>query len=277
MHSAGNSQEPLLGMHALIACTEKTARSLQSGLQRLGAQVLAVSVVQIREISCPGALDAALDNLDSYDWVIFTSSYGVLHFLQRLERRGISPDRMNRASICAVGPSTAAHLANAGLKPALVPDKYVADGIIEALRKWYGEAGALAGRRILLPRAKQARDLLPHILTNAGATVDVAECYENVPAPVDEAVIREVCAHPPDLLVFTSSLTVHNFVSLLGQNEGQRLLSAATVAALGPITAGTVESYGKRVEIIPRENTVAGLLGAIQLHFRNRGSSAEVS
>ena len=102
--------------------------------------------------------------------------------------------------------------------------------------------------------------------------MDVVACYENVPAAVDPAVVEDLRRNPPHLLVFTSSLTVRNFIALLGDQDGRRLLASATVAALGPITAGTVQSCGKKPEIVPPQNTVASLLEAIRSHFEQAGA-----
>lgn len=267
VHPSGPAGKPLAGMRAFVACSEKTAARLEEGLKLQGAHARAVPVIEIRASASPGLLDAALDSLGSYEWVVFTSSYGVLHCLERMKQRRLPPDRLARVKICAIGPETASQLRAAHLEPALLPDAYTAEGIVAALTAWYGGTARLAGRRILLLRAREARDLLPRELSAAGAVVDVVACYENLPAAVDPAVVEELRRDPPHLLVFTSSLTVRNFIALLGDQDGRRLLASATVAALGPITAATVQSCGKKPEIVPPQNTVAALLEAIRSHF----------
>lgn len=264
---SGTEKQALAGIRSFVACSPKTAARLEAGLKLQGAHVLAVPVIEIRPSASPGLLDAALDSLGSYDWVVFTSSYGVLYCLEHMKRRCLPPDRLARVKICAVGPETASQLRAARLEPTLLPEEYTAEGIVAALTAWYGAATRLAGRRILLLRAREARGLLPRELSAAGAVVDVAACYENVPAAVDPAVVEDLRRNPPQLLVFTSSLTVRNFIGLLGEQDGRRLLASAAVAALGPITAGTVRSYGKKPEILPTQNTVASLLEAIRRHF----------
>lgn len=263
---------PLNGLRVVAACTAKTARSLEVGLEALGARAQAVTVTDIRESRHPGQLDAALDRLDEYSWVIFTSSYGVIHMLKRMAQRGIPATRLESIRLCAVGPATAATLREAGLEPALVPDEYVAEGIVRAFKTRYPARTDMARQRILLPRAAKAREILPKALGEAGAAVDAADCYENAPAEVDPAVVASLRSEPPDLIVFTSSLAVRNFVRLLGEDEGSRIVSAAVVAALGPITAATVEEYGKGPEILPRESTVGALLEAIREYFEARAA-----
>jgi uroporphyrinogen III methyltransferase/synthase len=127
---------------------------------------------------------------------------------------------------------------------------------------------ALGGARILLPRAREARDHLPRELEAAGAVVEALPCYENVLPEIDPARLRALECNPPDVLVFTSSSAVTNFVRLLGDEPGKKLLNSRTVAALGPVTAATAESFGKRVEILPGQNTASALVAAIAAHYR---------
>lgn len=258
---------PLSGLRAVAACTDKTAPSLATGLEALGAHARVVAVTEIRESRQPGELDAALDRLDRYDWVIFTSSYGVVYMLKRMAQRGIPAARLQRVKLCAVGAATAVTMRQAGLEPVLIPDEFVAEGIVRAFKMRYPVPSDMARLHILLPRAAQARDVLPRALSEAGAAVDVVVCYENAPAEVDPAVVASLRSQPPDLVVFTSSLAVRNFARMLGGDEGSRIISAATVAALGPITAATVQEYGKTPEILPRESTVEALLEAVREYF----------
>lgn len=254
---------PLHNKSVLLACSAHKSSTLIPGLERLGARVIPFPTIEIRAVADTGPLDAALSHLEGYSWIIFTSSYGVIYFVRRMKELGSSTEHLRSLKVCSVGPATAATLAEADIQVSLVPEKFVAEGVISALAKLYGGLNGLAGKRILLPRAKEARDLLARELESAGARVDVVPCYENVlPEPNEEAV-RSILEDSPELLVFTSSSTVTNFARLLGDADGKRLLRRATVAALGPITAKTVASLGKKVEILPRENTSASLLAAI--------------
>jgi uroporphyrinogen III methyltransferase/synthase len=265
-------QLPLTHRTALVACSETKSEALAAGLKALGAKVIIFPVISIRGIADKRALDAALDDLSAYSWIIFTSTYGVHYFLTRMEERNIPRNRCRHPQVCAVGPATAAALETAGVSVSLVPREYVAEGILSALEERCGGLRGLAGLRILLPRAKEARNLLPRSLEAAGARVDVAPCYENTLPEIDAEQVQSVLACTPDLLVFTSSSTLNNFVALLGSESGRKMLSDATVAALGPITARTLASLGKQAEIVPRENTIPSLLDAIRLYYQTPAS-----
>lgn len=263
---------PLTHRTALVACSEAKSGALSAGLRSLGAEVLIFPVISTKGIADKRVLDAALDGLNQYSWIIFTSTYGVRYFLARMEERNIARDRCRSIQVCAVGPATAAALESAGVGVSLVPRDFVAEGILSALEERYGGLHRLAGLRILLPRAKEARGLLPRALAAVGALVDVVPCYENTLPELDADWMRSVLARTPDLLVFTSSSAVNNFIALLGGDDGRKMLSRATVAALGPITARALASFGKQAEILPRENTIPSLLDAIRLHYLTTSS-----
>jgi uroporphyrinogen III methyltransferase / synthase len=251
---------------ALIACSELKAPSLAAGLRALGTDVIFCPVIQLREIADTGALDSALDHLNDYSWIIFTSAYGAGIFNKRAHARGLLPAAYREVALCAVGPATAEILENAGWRVTLIPKEFVAEGILSALGQRCGGLQSLAGLRILLPRAREARDILPRTLEGAGALVDVVPCYEMVLPDLERALAQSIVDHPPELLVFTSSKTVTNFVALLGQTA-KDLLSEATVAVLGPITARTVSGFGKTADIIPVENSIPSLLDAIRAYY----------
>ena len=246
------------------------AGALSACLAALGAEIIVFPVISIEGIADKAPLDAALDVLDEYSWIVFTSAYGVRFFLRRMDERGIPRARSGRIRVCAVGPATAATLEASGVAVSLVPEDYVAEGVLAALAKQHGGLANLAGARILLPRAKEARDLLPRTLEACGARVDVVPCYENTRPDVDPGLVQSVLDHPPDALVFTSSSTVRNFVALLGEVSAGNLLAGAVVAVLGPVTAETLRSMGKQADIVPPENTISALVDAIRHFFENR-------
>lgn len=261
---------PLENKIVVLTASELKSTRLSAGLVQLGARVIPFPTIEIREISDTDPIDASLDALAAYAWIIFTSSYGAHYFFRRLTERGIPLERLRNPKICAVGPATAAALIEAGVEVHLIPDDFVAEGVVRALAEFHGGLENLAGRRILIPRAKEGRDVLPRALASAGARVDVVACYESVLPNADKSTLNTLLNQVPDLIVFTSSLTVSNFVKLMGEPDGKRVLRAATVAALGPITAGTVESFGKQPEIRARENTTESLLEAIVRYYEIR-------
>lgn len=256
------ANKSLDGKKILVACSAKKMSALSDGLRRLGAIVLPLPVIEIRRVEDTAPIRSALDNIAQYDWIVFTSVHGVICFLDNCKGTKLpTPPRF-----CAVGPATADALKEYDIEPDLVPERFVAEGIIEALEHRCGGLKELAGCRILLPRAKAARDVLPRALKSAGANVDIVICYETVRAELDREEVRRLKSSSPDLMVFTSSSTVVNMVETLGRAEAKDLLSRSVVAAIGPITAATLESYGKRADIVPKESTIDSLIQAIEAH-----------
>jgi uroporphyrinogen III methyltransferase/synthase len=248
------------------------AGSLVSGLASLGAEPTVFPIIAVRALDDLRALDAALDSLQEYAWIIFTSAYGVHHVLGRMAERGMAGERLSQRQVCAVGPGTAAALEAGGIAVTLMPRAFVAEGIVAALKERHGGLERISGLRILLPRAQAARDVLPDALAAAGAHVDLVACYQNLLPDISPEAIRAVMANPPDLLVFTSSSTVTNFVRVLGESAPQ-VLARATAAALGPITARTLTAYGKSAEILPGASTIPSLLDAIRIWYQTHGGS----
>ncbi len=258
---------PLHEKRVLVAASPQTAAKLSAGLESWGAKLVRFQATEIRRIRDAAAMARVLAALGKYRWIVFTSSYGVRFFMELLAEEGLSGKELERASICTVGPATAEAARGRGLRVDLVPEEYVAEGVLNALSQRAGASGTLAGCRILLPRAKGGRDIIRRELAAAGALVDVLPCYETLQAQTDPGVIQDLLDNPPNLLVFTSSSNVSSFVSILGRENGKRALKEAVVAVLGPVTAQTVADFGKRPEILPRENTVESLLQAIFAHF----------
>ena len=200
-------------------------------------------------------LDQAIAELEQYDWLIFTSANGVRHFIERLDAS--SRDlRALKAKICAIGPATAEHLEGLHLKVDLMPSEYVAESVLEA----FGEQD-LAGKRILLPRAAVARDLIPVELGKRGAEINVVPAYRTqVPEQAAELAHQTFGADPkPDWITFTSSSTVRNFAQLCPIER----LNGVRVASIGPITSGTARELGIHVDAEPQRYTVEGLVEAI--------------
>jgi uroporphyrinogen III methyltransferase/synthase len=262
--------KPLGNRSIWVACSAKKISILSDGLRELGATVTPLPVIEIREIEDKGPLDHALNSLGTYAWIIFTSVHGVTYFSKRFRELRISRDVLKESKICAIGPATESTLKELGFEVSLVPARFVAEGVVEALEDYCGGLKGLAGSRILLPRAKTARDVLPDALKEAGAYVNIVSCYETVKAELNEETIGRLTAEVPDLIVFTSSSTVKNMIEILGHTMGKNILRKATVAAIGPITADTVASYDKRVEIVPKESTIASLIRSIKKYYSKR-------
>ena len=267
MRDKSSSLKTLRGKTVLVACSPKKISAISDGLGAIGARVVQFPIIEVREMENKAPLDTALNSLNIYDWIVFTSVYGVSCFTHRFHERKISRDCLRDVKICAVGPATARTLKENGFEADLVPARFVAEGVLEALDNFHGGLRHLSGCRFLIPRAEQARDVLQNALEAAGAHVDIIVCYQTVRAELSSEEIRKYIAEDPDLIVFTSSSTVRNSMDALGYIEGKKLLDKTTVAAIGPITADTVESYGKHVEIVPEESTIESLIDAIEQHY----------
>ena len=263
MPNSGLSPRPLNGKFIAVACSAKKSSPLVAGMEAMGASVLPLHVIDIQEVEDKALLDAALDAIGKYDWILFTSTYAVQFFVRRLAERGINLADLPQLKVCAVGPGTAAVLAGCGITTALMPDEYVAEGIFRALGDYHGGLSELAGLRILLPRAMEARDVLPRELSGAGALVDIVPCYQNTPGEIGATASQALHTRHLDLLVFTSSSAVNHFVTLMGKVNALQILRGTPVAVLGPITARSVESLGVKVAVVPDQNSVPALLAAI--------------
>jgi uroporphyrinogen III methyltransferase/synthase len=202
------------------------------------------------------ALDQAIGQLQDYHWVMFTSANGVKHFFARLLQAGKDARALGYAKIAAIGSATAAELKKYGLVADVVPGEYRAEGIIEAMK---GKLPPHA--KILLPRAEEAREILPEKLREMGAEVDVVSAYRTVCAAADgEALTSELNEGRIDMVTFTSSSTVKNLVNIIGSAD---LLNGVKTACIGPVTADTAKSLGIEPDIIAKEYTIDGLVEAI--------------
>ncbi len=255
------------GKRILIASSPAIFEKLSHFLAGCGANLIEFRAVEIRKVTDTESWVRTLAFPGAFSWIIFTSAYGVRYFLEHLGERSRSRADFPAAKICAVGPATARCLEENGWKSDLLPTDFVAEGILEAFARQPGGLEALRGKTILLPRAREARDVVVEALVEAGASVAVLPCYEAVQAAPDPEVIRSVLENPPALMIFTSSSNVSGFLRLVGMENGQLLLHRSIVACLGPIVAAKVRSYGKDPEILPKRNTVEDLVEAVCDYF----------
>ena len=246
----------LRGKRVLVTRARAQAHELVNRLQELGAIPIVFSVIHIvppRDNYV--ALDTALRQLATFDWVVFTSVNGVVHVWERLAVLGLAAGAFARVHLAAIGPATVAALTTRGLQAAVVPERYVAEALLEAMPH-------PAGQRFLLPCADLARDTLRVGLQAAGAEVVEVPAYSTVlaePSPEALAAVETGV----DVLTFTSSSTVRNFVEHVGPTTAQALAAQARVVTIGPITAATAREFGLRVDVVAAEHTIAGLVAAL--------------
>jgi uroporphyrinogen III methyltransferase/synthase len=252
--------KPLLGKKVIITRPREQAGRFAALLREYGAEPVEVPTIQIAPPSSWDPLERAIAGIRTYDWLIFTSVNGVLAFFGRFDAQGKPITDLRGVKVCAIGPATANELQVRGLAVDLMPSEYRAEAVVESL-----SAFPIAGRRILIPRAAVARDVLPRALEARGAQVDVVEAYRTVlPASGLAGEVRQLLEQGAVAVVtFTSPSTVTNFSSLVGDVDLSHLLREAVVACIGPVTAEMARSYGLTPTIVPDEYTVPALVRAI--------------
>lgn len=234
---------------------------MSNALRQHGAEVTEIPFIEIRPPRSYNQIDAAIGNLPDYDWLILTSVNGVRAFFERLQALGKTEADMLHLKIAAIGPSTRQAIEQHGLPVDVVPREYVAESVVESLRD------LVRGERILLARAKVARDIIPNELRNLGAKVHVVEAYETViPDSSREALLHALsdAGNKPYAITFTSSSTARNFVELLGAERiHSSLLEGVKLASIGPVTSTTLRELGLRVDVEASEYTIPGLVAAL--------------
>jgi len=253
---------PLLGKRIAITRAREQAGALAKELTARGAEVIEVPTIEIRDPASWAPLDSALQRLEGFDYLLLTSANGARNFLRRLEAVGRDVRDLKGLIIGAIGPATAAVLAKTGVKVDVMPREYVAEGLLEAL-----SGRELNGKAFLIPRAKVARDLVPRVLAEKGARVEVVEAYETVFPDLPAGELQRVLTPAPDVITFTSSSTATHFAKLAGENQVAELLAGVVIASIGPITSETVRKMGLTVTIEAGESTILGLVSAIEGYF----------
>jgi uroporphyrinogen III methyltransferase/synthase len=259
----------LAGKRVVITRARSQGGELARRIEELGGEVIEFPTIEIVPPQDHGPLDRAIERLETYQWIFFTSVNGVEYFLARLDHFGKDATSMEGRKVVAIGPETGRRLDNAGIRPFLVPQKYQAEGILEGLAP-----EKIRGTRVLIPRAAQAREVLPETLRQWGGFVDVVPVYRTV-APKNDvteltAMLRQ---NKVDVITFTSSSTVTHFVQLFHGENVAELVASTVIACIGPITGQTATDYGLRADIISEEYTVPGLVGAIVEYYQSRSQT----
>ena len=264
--------QPLSEVRVLVGRARHQASALSAQLRKLGADVIEIPFIEIRPPRSFHPLDAALKNLASYDWLILTSVNGVEALWERMRKLKLTRSfAKNGLRIAAIGPATKKAIEERGMKVSVMPKEYVAESVVRSLKK------KVKGKRVLLVRAKVARDVIPRELRKAGAQVDVVEAYETVVPQTSRSRLRALLKKPlmrPHVVTFTSSSTVKNFVELLGGSRAASRLPhvasaeespfhAIRFASIGPVTSATLREKGLRVDVEANEYTIPGLVQAI--------------
>lgn len=251
---------PLSGWRILVTRASGQAFALAEPLRQRGAEVVEIPTIEIHGAGDYAALDQALLKIDHYDTLILTSVNGVEAMFARYNRMGLPMVDMQHLMVVAIGPATAQAIQSEGLGVSVVPERYVAESVVEALR-----GKLLKNSRVLLVRAKIARDVLPNELRKMGAQVEVIEAYETRVPEGAGVRLKEIFLSPtgkPHVVTFTSSSTATNFFDLLGK-EMHDALQGVCLASIGPVTSATLEKAGFKPAIEARDYTMQGLVAAI--------------
>ncbi|MDY6969972.1 MAG: uroporphyrinogen-III C-methyltransferase, partial [Spirochaetota bacterium] len=248
---------PLLGMNIVVTRTRDQASDLVKKLYQLGARTIEFPTIEIRQKENIIQLNKAIDEIEVYDWIIFTSQNAVKIFFRILKDEGKDARYLGKTCVAAIGPATAKELNNFFIIPDLIPSKYVAEEILKEMR----EIG-VTGKRILLPCASEARKTLLEGLVELGAEVNRVDIYDTIlPDNIPEDLQTEVKS--ADLITFTSSSTAKNFFSIFS-------VTNAITACIGPITAETVTKLSHNPDIIASDYTIDGLVNAILTWKKNQ-------
>ncbi|MBQ7456858.1 MAG: uroporphyrinogen-III C-methyltransferase [Desulfovibrio sp.] len=246
-------QKPLFGHTIVVTRAREQASGIKAQLEELGARVLECPTIRIKALTQP----AYMDHLRSYQWTVFTSANGVRIFFEALKARHLDARALGTTKVAAIGSATAKTLESFGILPDLVPPRFVAESLVEAFAQLSEERGS-----VLLPRASNARDVLPKGLQALGYKVDVLPIYETEPdASGCDAVIRGLQEKTISAISFASSQTVTNFLALVPKDL--LLSSQVKLAAIGPITAKTLRDAGLPCHIQPETYTIQALIDAL--------------
>ena len=250
---------PLFGRTVVVTRSDEQSGEFIKLLEDKGAEPFIFPVIQTVPPKDPALLDQALENLTNYDGLIFTSVNGVRFFSKRLREKEKDIRELKGVKVYAIGPKTGQAVNDLGIRVDTIPEDFVAESLVKSLSQ-----ENVKGKKFLLPRAEVAREVLPEELKKMGANVDVVPAYRTIaPEHKNEELLHRLGEGNIDVITFTSSSTVTNFLDLIGK-ENHDLLKAVKIACIGPITAKTAEDNGLIPHILPQQFTIEALVDAIE-------------
>lgn len=255
---------PLRGRTVVVTRAQAQSAEITAELEDLGATVIHCPTIEVAPPDNWAPLDAAIQKLADYDWLVFTSANGVEFFFQRLRDKVSNDITTLTIRICAIGPATARALEAAGKTAIVVASDSRAEGALAAIIDYLGGDERVRGLRFLIPRARVARDYLPDALHALGAHVDAVETYQTIKPQIErDSLARLFKDNTIDAITFTSSSTVTNFSALAGLDDLSSLLEETIAFCIGPVTAETAERHGIAKIVHPREYNSSALVDAI--------------
>lgn len=268
-----SADRPLFGRRIVVTRSRAQAPRLSALLEAAGAEVIELPAIRIVPPDDYGPVDRAIERLAEYRWAVFTSQNAVTAFMDRLGQRGGDASLLSTLRIASIGPATAGALLEHGLRPVVAPARFVAEALVEAFAR--ERPDDVRGARVLLPRAAAARPVLPDGLRALGASVDVVPVYRvEMERAQDLGAWTRLRHVTIDAVTFTSPSTVRHFVELAGP-EGPRMLGAALIACIGPVTAAAAREFGLPAGVIAETYTIPGLVEALRGRLGRAFSSAD--
>ena len=247
------------GKRIVVTRSRAQASVLVQKIRELGGTPLEFPTIEIQKAVNLNPLKKALKEIKQYDWIIFTSVNAIDIFFGQMDLDQIDIRELKGVNIAAIGPVTRQKLEARGLRVEAMPEEYRAEGVLDTLNGL-----ALKGQRVLLPRAKGARSILPDTLVEWGLEVDEIHLYQAALSSGKNPFLADVIKSGEiDYITFTSSSTVSNFVEIMGRDIAGLINSWAKIACIGPITADKAREMGFSVDIVAGQYTIDGLLDAI--------------
>jgi uroporphyrinogen III methyltransferase/synthase len=260
-------RRPLFGRRVLVTRSREQAGPLQALLEDQGAEVSLLPLLELAPPDDWSELDACLDRLAQFDWVVFTSPNSVEFFWERLQQLGRDTRAFGPAQVAAVGQATAERLRTYGLVPDLLPEDQSQEGLVAAFASFEVE-----GRAVLLPTSAIGRTLLADELTRRGARVRQVVTYQNrSPDPRQVELPPALVEDHIEVVVFASPSSVAHFCAVLGDGRARQVLARVAIACIGPTTARAVAELGLKVQIQPAESSVPALVEAICAYYQEQG------
>jgi len=251
---------PLSGLKILVTRSREQSSTLSDILREYGAEPIEFPVIKISPPEDYIELDRSLESIENYDWILFASANAVLSTIKRLQQLGGDVRWLKGPKIGAIGPKTSEALETLGIKVDFTPTVFMAETMIQEFPE------NLSGKKILLPRAKEGREIIIEKITEKGAIIDVVTAYQTQIEDSDATSIQGLLRDKEiDIITFTSSSTVRNFVQLIGNYKQEP--DGPKIACIGPITAQTATEYGMIPDIIAAENTIESLASVIAETF----------
>ncbi len=258
-------KRPLFGKRIVITRARAQASSLVSKLSKLGAHCIEIPTIRIEPPEDVTPLKTAIENIHTYDWLVLTSVNGVKFFFETLFEMGKDVRALGHLKFACIGPVTKERLMDFGIVSDILPETYRAESVIDAFSN-----EPVKNKKVLLPRAKVARTILPEELTKMGAAVDEVTAYETqLNTDGKDELIRLLENNEIDAVTFTSSSTVTNFMSLLESRDAKSLLNNVVTASIGPITSDTARSFDIIPDIEAEAYTIQGLVDSLFMYYES--------